>query len=261
MTTQNLLDRIRAADPATGETILPDPALMAAILATPGDPRLDDAPRPSRVSRRAALVIAALAVCVGTAWAAGGSSPLELFQSNPQDDGVPGSLWHQKVIDSTVHRVTDITIPSVGKVQLWYAESAQHGWCGALRLPGGGWVARNGGPLDGGGAVPGCQPTRRQVNGAGEPVFVLNGFDYVEGDVDARAQGHGFWRITYGIVEGRHRPVHVLDRVSGRSTPVREGRLFALAIRDPDPSKSRPMRLVALAADGSVVAAEQPAGR
>jgi hypothetical protein len=261
MTTQSLLDRIRAADPATGETTPPDPALMAAILATPGDRRLVSAPRRSRVSRRGALVLAALAVGVGTAWAAGGSSPLELFQSNPQDDGAPGSLWHQKVIASTVHRVTVIAIPSVGTVQFWYAESAQHGWCGALRLPGGGWIARDGGPLDGGGAVPGCQPTRQQVNGAGEPVFVLNGFDYVEGDVDARAEGHGFWRITYGIVEGRHQPVRVVDRVSGRSAPVLEGHLFALAVLDPDPSKLNAMQLVALDADGRVVAEEQPAGR
>jgi hypothetical protein len=261
MTDPGLLDRLRAADPAADQSSALDRALMEAIVASPGDPRLySSARRRQPPRRRVALMFAVLAAGVGTAWAATGSGPLALFASNPQDDGVPGSVWHQEVVPSTVHRVTEVVIPSVGAIEFWYAETAQHGWCGGLRVPGGDWIARDQGPLNGGGAVPGCQPTREDINAAGDPVLIINGFDYVEGDVDARAEGHGFWRITYGVVDGRRPAVRVTDRVSGRSTPVLEGRLFARAIPDPDPSRPHEIELVARDAFGRIVAQEHGPG-
>jgi hypothetical protein len=143
-----------------------------------------------------------------------------------------------------------VHIPHVGAVQLWYARTRTHGWCGALRLPSGQWLGTDRDPLDAGGVVPGCYPTRAQVNAQGA-VYVMNGFDYQEGDVDARGRGGAFWRIEFGRVTIRG-AVRVTDLVSGRSVAIGRGGTFALALSFPDGNAS-PMRLVAENADGKVI--------
>ena len=207
-----------------------------------------------RLFTLAAASAAAVIVGVGVAWAAGSWSPVELFQANPQHlNGSTGDLWDQQVVPASVIEAATLDLPAVGTVGFWSGETAQHGWCAALRLPSGAWVGTGKDPLDAGGTVPGCGPTREQVNGAGTPVYVINGFDYQEGDVDARSLGGSFWRIRYGTV-GVAGAVRVADLVSGRSTAVVHGDLFALAIADPNPMGQTPVHLVAYDADGKIVA-------
>jgi hypothetical protein len=211
----------------------------------------------ARSARRRSPLIAGLAlgaavvVGAGAAWASGALSPVALFRQNPQAQGTsPGDLWHQRVVPASVRRAATVRIPHVGGVQFWYARTRTHGWCGALRLPSRQWLATGRDPLDAGGAVPGCYPTRAQVNGQGA-VYVLNGFDYQEDDVDARSRGGEFWRIEYGRVTLRG-AVRIRDLVSGRSAPIGRGGAFALALPFPD-GNAAPMHLVAYDSAGKVL--------
>jgi hypothetical protein len=106
---------------------------------------------------------------------------------------------------------------------------------------------------DAGGAAPGCTPTREQINGD-DPVYVITGFDYREGDLwTGEPWRSPFWRVYYGIVEGRTgAPARVVDTVSGRGAPVVRGRLFLLAV--PSDPNTNALRLVAYDAGGKVVA-------
>ncbi len=163
-----------------------------------------------------AIVAGVVVLTTGAAWAASQTNALHLFRSNPQYDPTePGdALWHQTVIGSSVTRAATVTIPGAGKATFWYAKTHQGGWCAALRLPTGVW---SGEPGSEGGTVPGCFPTRTQINGS-DPVYVITGFDYQEGLLTV----HGtLWRIYYGIVDGRGPAVRVTDRRAGRSTTVR----------------------------------------
>ena len=106
--------------------------------------------------------------------------------------------------------------------------------------------------LDAGGTVPGCFPTREAVNSAGTPVYVINGFDYQEGLVDARPDGGSLWRIRYGLVS-LPAAVRVADTVSGRAAPVTKGGLFMLAIPDAHPEAATSFQLVAYDDAGKIV--------
>jgi hypothetical protein len=252
MMTDHALDLLRRYDPAAA---LPaaDADTREALRRRAVGPH-SHGPRAAR--RRSPLVPAlvlglALVVGVGAAWASGALSPAALFRANPNGEGTrPGDLWHQRVIPASVRRVATVRVPHVGPVQYWYARTLTHGWCGALRLPGGDWLGTDHDPLDSGGAVPGCYPTRAQVN-AQDPVYVLNGFDYDEDDVDARGRGGRFWRIEFGRVAIRG-AVRVTDLVSGRSAPIGRGGTFALGLPFPDGNES-PMHLVAEDAGGKVI--------
>jgi hypothetical protein len=210
---------------------------------------------PARRGRSPLVLVAALGVALvvgaGAVWAAGGLSPAALFRANPNGEGTkPGDLWHQRVIPATVRRAATVHIPHVGPVQYWFARTRTHGWCGALRLPGGDWLGTLRSSLDVGGTVPGCYPTRAQVNGQ-DPVYILNGFDYDEADVDAHGRGGGFWRIEYGRVTIRG-AVRVTDLHSGRTALIGRGGTFALALPFPDRYRA-PMRLVAEDAGGKII--------
>jgi hypothetical protein len=280
MTEERLLRRLRAANPMVHVS---EPAgaqdLFAEIVAAPGDARLGAGRsrgpwwRQIVGPRRLALVAAVflLVAAGGTAGVIGIGAfahdpPRALFVADPQGRGPgPGSgLWRQRVIPSTVHRAVTLPVSGFGPVQLWVADSRQHGICTALRLPDASWSGLGGSPLDGGGTVPGCRPTRVQINGA-SPVYVIDGFDYVEAIV---RRGGTQWRIEYGQVarSGRDgagdaggRPVAVRDVMSGRSVPVARGGWFAIAFRIRDPNALPGFRLEALDARGQVVARE-PAG-
>ena len=110
-------------------------------------------------------------------------------------------------------------------------------------------------PGSDGGAVPGCYPTREQVNGRSEPpVYRITGLDYYEGDFDGRARGGSYWRVYYGVVDAARPAVRVVDVASGRSARVRLGNVFALAVPDADPyDADDPLRLVAYDRSGRAV--------
>ena len=257
MAAENALHVLRAADPATRLEPLAEEqrlALRDAALASAPRRRRQAVSHRRRTAFRLALAVVAVALLgTGIAWASGALSPQALFEANPQSDGsAPGSLWDQRVIAGSVRRVASVDLPTVGPVAFWYGRTKQGGWCAGLRLQGGQWLGTGKSPLDGGGTVPGCFPTREMVNGASDkPVYVINGFDYVESDADARAADGEFWRIYYGrVVAGA---VRVTDLVSGVNAQV-VGNLFLLAVRDPDPSVNRNLHLVAYDRAGKVVA-------
>jgi len=256
----DILDRVRAVNPDPGGP-LEDWTLFETIVARPGDRRLMKSSSARRRIWPAALVIGLALLGGGAAWAQISSDPLALFRSNPESDGnEPGGLWDQKVVPSTVRQVGAVRIPTVGDVQFWYGETEQHGWCAALRSPDGGWLGtEQAGATMAGGTVPGCFPTRQQVNGS-DPVFLINGFDYVENDVDLRGAGGAYWRITYGLVSGSPAPVRVVDLASGTESAVTDG-TFVIAVPDADPSRPAALHLVAYDAKGAVVADENRAQR
>src|SRR5437868_15084019 len=174
MTTNEAILRLRGTNPVSPGP-REDDELFASITATPGDRRLGQRQR-SRSRIRPLLVIAALGlVSVTAAWAAAGppwrlfQDAQKLFQANPAyDPAAPGNdLWKQTVVPGSVRKASDVRIPGLGRIEFWYARTREDGWCGALRLPSGAW---NDSP------VPGCQPSRKQVNATGS-VYVIDGFD------------------------------------------------------------------------------------
>jgi len=265
MNTEISMERLRRANPvATRDT--GDPALFATIVGDPGDRRL--ARRPSMIHRRKgaqrlAIAAAVLAFGAGAAWAAADGA-LELFSANPQGrDAGPASVWNQDVVPASVARAAMLTIPQYGTVRFWYAEARQGGWCGAVQLRDGSWAATKG--SESGGTAPGCYPTREQVNG-NDPVYVINGFDYYDVEVDARERGGSFWRVYYGVVSPELRAARVVDAISGARAHVFRGTAFALAIPDADPDRAVPAphyatHLVAYDAAGRIVADEHPGDR
>jgi hypothetical protein len=180
-----------------------------------------------------ALVVGAALLATGAAWAASQTNALHLFRANSEVNDDPGldALWHQTVVASSVTRAATVDIPGSGKLTFWYATTRQHGWCAALRLPSGGWAGGPGGENIAG-AGPACIPTRAQINRdqvkhGGGRVYEINGFDWHESDLTLRGT---WWRIYYGVVDGRGPAVRVVDRYTGRATTVQDGHLFAIAI-------------------------------
>lgn len=255
---------LRAHDPAQHlEPLSPDSreTLRDRVLSTAAHtcPAVRPAPRRRRAISLALAAVGALVVGVGAAWAAGALSPTAIFLNSPQQQDVaPGSLWDQHVVPSSVVQASTVDIPKVGRVGFWFARTEEGGWCGALRLPNGAWLGTFKDSRDAGGTAPGCFPTRAAVNNAGSrPVYELNGFDYQEALVDARADGGLSWRIRFGEIDVPG-AVKVVDTVSGRSAPVDAGHLFALAIEDPHPESATRIHLVAYDANGNIVADDQP---
>ena len=260
MTNDLALERLRAANPAIAEAA-ENEALFDSIVSGPGDARLRGKQRGGRTRRwqLVAVVASALVVGVAAAWAAGSGDLQQIFASNPAGGGTPGhpptGIWRQVAIPSTIERVGVMSIPRYGHVELWSAETEQHGWCSALRLPNGDWAGMKGTT---GGTAPGCYPSRAQTNEAGaEPVYVITGFDYYETTVDARAAGGRFWRIVYGVTEFAKPAARIVDTVSGREATITRGRFFGLLVPDDDPGAASPKplyHLLAYDASGKVIA-------
>ena len=258
----NALNLLRELDPARSLVVLDERARHAhrdAILSSP----VRDRPVVARRSRRrafqaAVVLVTALVFGVGVAWAAGVLSPLAVFENNAQKSGnPPGSVWDQSVVPGSVRQISSVEIPKVGLVAFWYGKTKEGGWCGALKLPDGGWLGTGSSPVDAGGTVPGCYPTRAAINSAAKtPVLVIDGFDYQEDDVDARARGGSYWRIRFGHAGGTG-AVKVADRASGADARIHDG-LFQLAVSDPDPSGRTPFHLVSVNAAGALVADDCP---
>jgi hypothetical protein len=182
-------------------------------------------------------------------------SPAALFENNPQSTGAsPAALWDQTVLPATVRAIETFTIPGLGSVQYWVANTKQQGICTGLRLPGGSWAGLQGNGQVGG-AMPGCRPTREQLSGGS---LLLDGFDYQESDVVA-ANGQ-VWAIQYGVVS-RPGATRVRDTTSGTTVPVIDGKYFAIALPTAGSDwENTGYHLVALDASNQPVAQEGQAG-
>jgi len=277
MTPDRLLDRIRVANPVpvveTG-----DADLWARIVASPGDPRLlaGEARRPARRRRwlRIGSGLAAAALVVGTAGATVGvlniglfshASPRTLFGADLQGQ-MGGARWRQNVVAGSVHRAETLTVPGVGKYQLWIANSIQHGDCEAIRLPDGAWAATSDDKYGFSGPVPGCLPwpCKGAMSNCAMGPGLVGGFFYSIGVLFVPRPDE--WRIVYGITASRGRAVAVRDLSTGRTTPVFEGHYFAMVLpikkyvspTAPHSGYYPFVRLEALDAAGAVIAKAPP---
>jgi hypothetical protein len=233
MSTDRLLDRVRAANPAPAATINDD-ELFARIVATPGDARLVAKP-PRRHRRRlgtrglaliaAAVVLSAAGGTVGAVQLLTHASPKVLFQADPagQASRRPGHFGGtgQTVIPHSVHRAATFTVPGEGRFEYWIALSRPKGWlCTAIRQPDGTWAdLGSGDKYQLGGPVPGCGGLGWQD---------AHGFDYYPTSIENK---NGEWRILYGYVPTTGHPVMVRDRLHGTTAPLGDGRYFAMAIQ------------------------------
>jgi hypothetical protein len=178
-------------------------------------------------------------------------TPTKLFENNPEVAGATlAALWHQTVIASTVRRIKTFTVPGVGPIQYWVANTKQQGICTALRLPDGEWAGLQ---HDGrvAGSMPGCRPTRAQL---GRGALILDGFDYEQTTVTG-STGQS-WTIQYGAVSVPN-ATQVRETVNGITTPVIDGEYFAIALRGgPAIDWGDTGRLEALNSSGQRVAEE-----
>lgn len=237
MSTDRVIDRIQAADPAPAETITDD-ELFARIVAGPGDPRLGMSagrtrrPRRRRIGTRGLALIAA-AVVLGATGAAFGAiqlgafshaSPKALFEANPAGrfPWRPGQGQILPiVIPKSVHRATTFTVPGVGRFEWWIALSRPKGWlCGAIRQPDGTWADLGvNDKYQLSGPQPGCGIL---------PLQDADGFAYNQTSI-ASPDGET-WQIVYGYVPATGHPVEVRDEVSGATAPIGDGRYFAIVM-------------------------------
>jgi len=182
-------------------------------------------------------------------------SALTLFRKSvPYQGGtmVGGSLvpYKETVIPSSVRMIAKRTVPGIGAVQAWVGDTEQHGYCTALRLPGGSWAGLKS-PQEGGDSIPGCQPTRRQV---GWGALILSGFDIR--DEPALTHSGRELSLIYGQIVVPGHPTTVRDRYSGASGRVIDGKYFMLIDRG-TAAATGDTDLVATNASGKVVANEQ----
>jgi hypothetical protein len=229
MTSDRLLDRVQAANPAPAATITDD-ELFARIVAQPGDPRLVARTRRRRRvgTRGLALLAAAVVLCgaggtVGAVEVLSHASPKKLFEANPsgQYARVPGRAFgtRETVIPQTVRLATTFAVPRVGRFEYWIALSRPKGWlCMAIRQPDGTWAELGSDSLFGG-PVPGCGNSAWQD---------AHGFDYYPTTVPA--PGRRLWRLVYGYAPTTGHPVEVRDRISGATARIGDDRYFALVI-------------------------------
>jgi hypothetical protein len=229
MTTDRILDRVRAANSAPTVTI-DNQELFARIVASPGDPRLGEAKRRDRPFRGHPLAVfgtcAALAAC-GTGAAKLGlipdmgvfahDTPTQLFKANPA--GLDPNVSHQVVNLRTVHRVASATVPALGTYEYWMALSRKGWLCSAIRAPDGTWADTSQQPSKFGisGPVPGCGWT-----------WPFHGYAYYPSSV--RSPDGRWWRLIWGYGPSVGHPVAVRDRFSGVSAPIGDGRYFIIAL-------------------------------
>jgi hypothetical protein len=233
MSTDRVLDRVRAANPVPAAPIADD-ELFSRIVAGPGDPRLA-APAAARRWRRRmgtrglALIAAGVVLCgaggtVGAVQLLSHDSPKALFKADPagQYSRFPGHTGGtgQTVIPQSVHRAAAFTVPGVGGFAYWIALSRPSGWlCSAIRQPDGTWAdLGDDNKYQLGGPVPGC---------GNLPWHDAHGFSYYNTSIQHRGTT---WRIVYGYVPATGHPATVRDKVSGVSAPIGDGRYFAIVL-------------------------------
>jgi hypothetical protein len=282
----DVLDLLRVI----GDLGLPDhlPASFDRNVRAALDAEIDAAERPRHVRRhwfrrlaqRSLLVPVALICTTAIAAAATGvalglinlgqaahrnvlDTPLQLFQADLPAASLPAragavqkSLWRQTVIPSSVSMIASQSVPGVGEVQYWVANTTQGGICTALRLPDGSWAGLKD-FMQVGGALVGCRPTRAQVSGG---ALILSGFDYTDSEV-LTLSGQELV-LNYGEINAPGNPSEVKDEYTGATTSVIDGKYFLL-VTHPVRTKSGGFdiddytHLIALNSSGKTVADER----
>jgi hypothetical protein len=247
----DVLALLRASDPAVDAPPVADPSAVRARVTQ--EPRAERPATRRLPSKRLALVIAIGVLAVGgTAVADRLLTAGEVFSS-------PGAAG-QGDLDAPVHPVAGserivqtLAVPGVGRVQVWAADGdSDSGACLGLKFPDGSWGAANG---RSGGNGPSCFTERD------DPMFsttlIPTGIDAMETDTEAP----NFQRIVYGVIDYDVPPtaVRLVDRVTGTSVPVVDGRWFAFVDPRADPQKVD-RQLVAYDASGQIVTGERPEG-
>jgi hypothetical protein len=149
--------------------------------------------------------------------------------------------------------VQTLTVPGVGRVQVWAADGdTRSGACLGITFPDGSWGAANG-RSDGNG--PSCFTERDDPMFSG--TLIPTGIDAMETDTPAP----NFQRIVYGVIDYDipATATKLVDRVTGTSVPVVDGRWFAFVDPRADPQRLD-RQLVAYDAAGRIVTGERPAG-
>jgi hypothetical protein len=243
----DVITLLRRSDPAAGAPAVSDPAgIRARVTQEPRAPR----PARSRVpSKRRFVAVFAVAVLAlgGTAVAGRLLTASEVF-SSPGAAGQGNSNAPVRPVPGSERIVQTVTVAGIGRLELWAAKgSSATGACLGLRFPDGTWGAGN---ERSGGNGPQCFTERDDA--MFEDVLIPTGIDALETDVDAP-----FNRIVYGIIDS-DRPataVRIVDRVTGTTTAVVDGRYFAYV--DPRADEQRDDHtLTAYDADGAIVASE-----
>ena len=245
----DITDRLRAANPAS-ITPSDNAELFAAIVASPGDPRLQNMPTHTgainrwfkRHTSRGTLIAVALLV---TACGAAGitailnntysqfahDTPLKLFSANP---GVWNPQYrlnrHTGVIPASVTHLETFQIQGFGAVQYWVAQTKRGDWCAAFRLPDGVWAGTTNDPnYSFGGAVPACTGPGPGGYAAG-PHFTYTNANFTRLVTPHNSIRNRTWTIAYGILRNLTGAVRVRDATTGLSTPVLNGHDFAMLI-------------------------------
>ena len=249
----DVISLLRESDPAARMPPVADPAAIRAR-ATQHPHAERRVRRPSARRRRFSIILAiAMLALGGTALADRLLTADDVF-SSPDAVGQGDSSHPVHPVAGTERVVQTISVPGVGRVQVWAAEgSTRTGACLGLRFPDGTWGAGKG--TEGvGGNGPACFTERD------DPMFrdtlVPTGVDWFETSVD-----DPFTRIVYGIIDSDvpATATRVVDEVTGTSTPVVEGRYFAYIDPRGDPLKDDRQH-VAYDAAGKIVTGERAAG-
>jgi hypothetical protein len=190
------------------------------------------------VGRTIALIPALLGVTVATAAAAVGASallqsgPVAVFRHNAQPVGAVGSP-RELVIPASAHVVDKFTIPGVGPVQYWIANTKQHGLCQAFARAHGTWPG-NAAHSPTARFVGDCQPTREQqvqlqmrIARTTHRFQGLLPMSVDEQSVSVQGTDRRWWVIYYGVVSA-YGAVAVKNPRTRQTAPLIDGRYFVM---------------------------------
>jgi hypothetical protein len=189
------------------------------------------------VGRTVALIPALLGVTVATAAAAVGASallqsgPVAVFRHNAQPVGAVGSA-PELVIPASARVIDQFTIPGVGPVKYWIANTKQHGLCQAFARAHGTWPG-NAARSSTARFVGDCRPTREQsvhqeMEGAtGQNFTGLLPMSVDEQSVSVQGTDRRWWVIYYGVVSATH-AVAVNNPRTRQTAPLINGRYFVM---------------------------------
>jgi hypothetical protein len=191
--------------------------------------------------RTIALVPALLGVTVATAAAAVGASallqsgPVAVFRHNAQPVGAVGSA-RELVIPTSAHVIDRFTIPGVGPVQYWIANTKQHGLCQAFARAHGAWPG-NAAHSPTARFVGDCQPTREQlvqqqmrVARTTHRFLGLSPMSVDEQSVSVQGTDRRWWVIYYGVVSANG-AVAVKNPRTRQTAPLINSRYFVMLSR------------------------------
>ncbi len=247
----DVITLLRERDPAAAAPAVADPAGIRARATQ--EPRAQGTARRHVPGKRRFTIIVAVALLAlgGTAVADRLLTASDVF-SSPDAAGQGDLNAPVHPIAGSERIVQTTVVPGVGKVELWAANgSSATGVCLGLRFADGTWGAGKNGR---GGNGPSCFTERD------DPMFsdtlVPTGIDAMETDVDSP-----FTRIVYGVIDS-DKPatsVRIVDRLTGTTVPVIDGRFFLYVDPRADPQRDD-RQLVAYDAAGQIVTGERPEG-